>query len=73
MANKTLKILLTLVTLGLSSFVSASPAVYDPATGELNVPVIRAAGATDASDPAYQAIFTEMPLLKRYFFLGEVL
>ncbi|MDP6535299.1 MAG: hypothetical protein QGG02_02995 [Gammaproteobacteria bacterium] len=62
MANKRLKILLTLITLGLSSFVSASPAVYDPATGELNVPVIRAAGATDASDDAYQAIFTEMPL-----------
>ncbi len=54
--------LFILITLGLSSFVYASPAVYDPATGELNVPVIRAAGATDASDPAYQAIFTEMPL-----------
>jgi len=54
--------LFILITLGLSSFVYASPAVYDPTTGELNVPVIRAAGATDASDPAYQAIFTEMPL-----------
>ncbi len=48
--------------LSLSSFVYASPAVYDPTTGELNVPVIRVAGATDASDPAYQAIFTETAL-----------
>ena len=51
-----------IVMLGLSSFVYASPAVYDPTTGELNVPVIRVAGATEASDDAYQIIFTETAL-----------